>query len=80
MILDAAIVITGSYNWTLAAENKNGENLLMIRAPQLAAVYTENWQYHAAHSFLYRGRVPWWAYIRGIWVSLTRRRRRHISS
>jgi phosphatidylserine/phosphatidylglycerophosphate/cardiolipin synthase-like enzyme len=76
MILDGSIVITGSYNWTLAAENKNGENLLVIRDPRLAAVYAENWQCHAAHSFRYRGSVPWWAYIRRLWDFLMRRRRR----
>jgi phosphatidylserine/phosphatidylglycerophosphate/cardiolipin synthase-like enzyme len=80
MILDGAIVITGSYNWTLAAEHKNGENLLVIRDPRLAGVYTENWQHHAAHSFLYRGTIPWRAYIRVIWVFLTRRRRRRLNS
>jgi phosphatidylserine/phosphatidylglycerophosphate/cardiolipin synthase-like enzyme len=74
MIVDGAIVITGSYNWTLAAEHKNGENLLVIQDPRLATVYAENWQHHAKHSFRYRGAVPWWAYIRGLWVSLTRRR------
>jgi phosphatidylserine/phosphatidylglycerophosphate/cardiolipin synthase-like enzyme len=80
MILDSVIVITGSYNWTLAAENKNGENLLVIRDPQLARVYTENWRCHADHSFPYRGRVPWRAYIRVVWASLTRRRRKRLNS
>jgi phosphatidylserine/phosphatidylglycerophosphate/cardiolipin synthase-like enzyme len=80
IILDGEFVITGSYNWTLAAENNNGENLLVIRDPQLAAVYTQNWRHHADHSFLYRGTVPWWAYIRVVWVSLTRRRRKRLKS
>jgi phosphatidylserine/phosphatidylglycerophosphate/cardiolipin synthase-like enzyme len=66
MILDGEVVITGSYNWTLAAENNNGENLLVIRDPRLAGVYTENWQRHADHSIPYRGSVPWRAYIRGV--------------
>ena len=79
MILDGTIVITGSYNWTLAAEHNNGENLLVIRDPRLAAVYTENWQYHADHSFRYRGQVLWWAYIRGLWSVLLRRRRPRLS-
>jgi phosphatidylserine/phosphatidylglycerophosphate/cardiolipin synthase-like enzyme len=74
MVLDEAVVITGSYNWTLAAENKNGENLLVIRDPRLAGVYTENWRHHAHHSIPYRPRVPWWARIRVVWVSLTRGR------
>jgi phosphatidylserine/phosphatidylglycerophosphate/cardiolipin synthase-like enzyme len=60
MILDGAIVIMGSDNWTLATENTNGENLLVIRDPRLAAVYIENWRRHADHSFLYQGTVSWW--------------------
>jgi phosphatidylserine/phosphatidylglycerophosphate/cardiolipin synthase-like enzyme len=76
MILDGAIVITGSYNWTVAAERNNGENLLVIRDPRLAGVYTENWRRHAHHSTPYRPRVPWWARIRAVWVSLTGRHRK----
>jgi phosphatidylserine/phosphatidylglycerophosphate/cardiolipin synthase-like enzyme len=59
MILDEEIVITGSYNWTVAAEKHNSENLLVIRDPHLARVYTEHWQRHAAHSFRYRATVSW---------------------
>jgi phosphatidylserine/phosphatidylglycerophosphate/cardiolipin synthase-like enzyme len=66
MILDGEVVITGSYNWTLAAENNNGENLLVIWDPRLAGVYTKNWQRHADYSIPYRGSVPWLAYIRGV--------------
>ena len=80
MILDREVVITGSYNWTLSAENKNGENLLVIRDPRLAAVYTENWRHHADHSTPYRGAVPWRAYIRVVWVYLTRKRRKWLNS
>ena len=79
MILDGEVVITGSYNWTLAAENKNGENLLVIRDPRLATVYAENWQHHAHHSFRYRGTIQWWAYIRSLWGSLIRRSRRRLN-
>ena len=74
MILDRAIVITGSYNWTVAADTQNGENLLVIRDPRLAQVYTENWQSHAHHSTSYRPIMPWWARLRAVWVSPTRRR------
>jgi phosphatidylserine/phosphatidylglycerophosphate/cardiolipin synthase-like enzyme len=80
IILDGAIVITGSYNWTVAAERNNGENSLVIRDPQLARVYTENWRRHAHHSMPYRGRVPWRAYIRVAWVSLTGRHRKRVYS
>jgi phosphatidylserine/phosphatidylglycerophosphate/cardiolipin synthase-like enzyme len=59
MIVDGAVVITGSYNWTVAAERENGENLLVIRDSRLARVYTEHWQRHAQHSTRYRPMVPW---------------------
>jgi phosphatidylserine/phosphatidylglycerophosphate/cardiolipin synthase-like enzyme len=80
MILDGAIVITGSYNWTVTADTQNGENLLVIRDPHLAAVYTENWQRHAHHSTAYRPRAPWWACLCVGWASLTRRRRTRVAS
>jgi phosphatidylserine/phosphatidylglycerophosphate/cardiolipin synthase-like enzyme len=74
MILDGAIVITGSYNWTVAADTQNGENLLVIRDPRLAGVYSENWRRHARHSTLYRPTAPLWARLRVVWGSLTRSR------
>jgi phosphatidylserine/phosphatidylglycerophosphate/cardiolipin synthase-like enzyme len=74
MILDGEIVLTGSYNWTVAAEKNNGENLLVIRDPRLAGLYTENWRRHAHHSMLYRPTAPWWAHLRVVWVFLSRRR------
>ena len=39
MIIDEKIVITGSYNFTAAAENNNDENLLIITDPDLARHY-----------------------------------------
>jgi phosphatidylserine/phosphatidylglycerophosphate/cardiolipin synthase-like enzyme len=50
MIIDNATVITGSFNFTMAAEEKNAENLLIIHDKDLAQRYTENWYVHAAHS------------------------------
>jgi hypothetical protein len=60
--------------WTVAANTQNGENLLVIRDPRLAGVYTENWQRHAHHSTPYRPTTLWWTRLCVIWVSLTRRR------
>jgi len=37
MVVDDATVITGSFNFTKAAEENNAENLLVIRSPELAA-------------------------------------------
>lgn len=56
MVIDGLVVITGSFNFTSAAEQRNAENLLVIRDRALAARYTENWRAHAAHSVRYAGR------------------------
>jgi len=50
MIIDGEIVIIGSFNFTKAAEEKNAENLLVIRDKVLAAKYIENWKVHWGHS------------------------------
>jgi phosphatidylserine/phosphatidylglycerophosphate/cardiolipin synthase-like enzyme len=44
MIIDEKEVITGSFNFTKAAQNKNAENLLIIKDPTLARLYLKNWQ------------------------------------
>lgn len=50
MIIDDETVITGSFNFTQNAEERNAENLLVIRDKTLAAKYEANWQKHWAHS------------------------------
>ena len=50
MILDGQAVITGSFNFTAAAEKSNAENLLVIRDPGLAALYARNWADRLGHS------------------------------
>lgn len=50
MIIDEKEVITGSFNFTKAAQNKNAENLLIIRDPALANLYLKNWQHRQAVS------------------------------
>ena len=44
MIIDSHIVVTGSFNFTKAAEEKNTENLLVIDDLELAIKYSENWK------------------------------------
>jgi phosphatidylserine/phosphatidylglycerophosphate/cardiolipin synthase-like enzyme len=53
MIIDKAKVITGSFNFTKAAEEKNAENLLVISSKELASYYLDNWQKHREHSVPY---------------------------
>jgi len=50
MVVDDAIVITGSFNFTKKAEESNAENLLVIKSKELAKKYTENWEEHKEHS------------------------------
>jgi phosphatidylserine/phosphatidylglycerophosphate/cardiolipin synthase-like enzyme len=56
IIIDGETIITGSFNFTKAAQEKNAENLLLIRDQALAAQYTQNWRVHAQHSQPYAGR------------------------
>ena len=39
ILIDRAIVVTGSYNFSRSAEEQNDENLLILHAPQVAAEY-----------------------------------------
>jgi len=55
MIIDSETVITGSFNFTKAAENNNAENLLIIKSPELAKKYISNWERHWKHSDVYEG-------------------------
>jgi len=50
MVIDGETVVTGSFNFTNSAEERNAENLLVIRDRALAERYETNWQKHRAHS------------------------------
>jgi len=41
-VIDGETVITGSFNWTAAAENENAENLLIIKDGKIAQSYQTN--------------------------------------
>jgi phosphatidylserine/phosphatidylglycerophosphate/cardiolipin synthase-like enzyme len=56
MIIDGGELITGSYNFTYAADYDNAENLLLIRdAPGLVDAYISNWKWRQSCSQPYRG-------------------------
>ncbi|ASU40053.1 endonuclease [Herbaspirillum sp. meg3] len=59
IVIDAgnadATVITGSYNFTWTAQNKNAENILVARKnPPLAAKYAANWMRHFQEAEAYQ--------------------------
>jgi phosphatidylserine/phosphatidylglycerophosphate/cardiolipin synthase-like enzyme len=56
MVLDNIRVISGSYNYTRSAQERNAENLMVLRDAGLAKMYAENWRVHAEHSEAYAGK------------------------
>jgi phosphatidylserine/phosphatidylglycerophosphate/cardiolipin synthase-like enzyme len=56
MIIDKTTVITGSFNFTKAAENNNAENLLIIKSKELANLYIDSWMKHREHSEPFQAR------------------------
>jgi phosphatidylserine/phosphatidylglycerophosphate/cardiolipin synthase-like enzyme len=59
MVIDAGspetTLITGSFNFTHAAQYRNAENVLVIRGnPALTDLYLQNWRRHYTHSQPYR--------------------------
>ena len=56
MVIDGETVLTGSFNFTKAAEDRNAENLLVIHDKAIVEKYQKNWEVHRAHSEGYAGR------------------------
>lgn len=51
MLIDGETILTGSFNFTAAAEKSNAENLLVIRDnSKLYTKYEENFENHFSHS------------------------------
>jgi phosphatidylserine/phosphatidylglycerophosphate/cardiolipin synthase-like enzyme len=38
-VFDRQVLLTGSYNWSTAAEESNDENAVFIRTPSVVATY-----------------------------------------
>lgn len=55
IIIDSSTLITGSFNFSKAAEEKNAENLLVIKGNKLLVEkYLKNFDEHKQHSERYR--------------------------
>ena len=44
MVVDGRVVVTGSYNWSAAAEDRNDENLIVIYDQGVAALYSREFE------------------------------------
>ncbi len=57
MVIDDGTVVTGSFNFSKAAELANAENLLILRGnPALNRLYAQNFLHHWSHSTPYSAR------------------------
>ena len=52
--IDEQTVITGSFNFTVAAEKDNAENLLIVHRSEVASKYVQNFMEHFKHSEVYK--------------------------
>lgn len=59
ILVDSETIITGSFNFSKAAEERNAENLLVLKqCPDLVAGYGRNFDEHAAHATKYERKNP----------------------
>lgn len=59
ILIDRRTVITGSFNFTKAAQERNAENLLVIRGSgELVEEYLANYAAHRGHAEVYGERRP----------------------
>ena len=58
MVIDEAVTLMGSYNWTRGAA-ANSENLNLVSSPAVAAAYAAHWRERLAVSVRYERREDW---------------------
>jgi phospholipase D len=58
MVIDGAVTLMGSYNWTRNAA-RNSEDLNLVASPAVAAAYAAQWGTRRAVSVPFAGREDW---------------------
>jgi phosphatidylserine/phosphatidylglycerophosphate/cardiolipin synthase-like enzyme len=58
MVVDGAVTLMGSYNWTRGA-SENSDNLNLVSSPTVAAAYTTHWRQRLAVSVRFDRREDW---------------------
>ena len=58
MVIDGAVTLNGSYNWTRGA-SANSEDLNLVASPLVAAAYTAHWRDRQAVSLRFDRREDW---------------------
>jgi phosphatidylserine/phosphatidylglycerophosphate/cardiolipin synthase-like enzyme len=58
MVIDSAITLMGSYNWSAGAA-RNSENLNLVASPVVSAAYAAHWRERLAVSSPFNRRDKW---------------------
>jgi phosphatidylserine/phosphatidylglycerophosphate/cardiolipin synthase-like enzyme len=58
MVIDGAVTLMGSYNWTAGAA-KNSGDLNLVSSPMVAAAYAAHWRERLAVSVRFDRREDW---------------------
>ena len=58
MVIDGAVTLMGSYNWTTGAA-QNSEDLNLVSSPTVAAAYAAHWRERLAVSIRFDRREDW---------------------
>jgi len=58
MVIDGAMTLNGSYNWTRGAA-ENSEDLNLVASPVVAAAYAAHWLDRQARSLRFDRREDW---------------------
>jgi phosphatidylserine/phosphatidylglycerophosphate/cardiolipin synthase-like enzyme len=58
MVIDGAVTLNGSYNWTRGAAD-NSEDLNLVASPAVAEAYAEHWRGRQARSLRFDRREDW---------------------
>ena len=58
MVIDGAVTLTGSYNWTRGAA-ANSENLNLISSRDVAAAYAAHWRQRLSVSIRFDRKEDW---------------------
>jgi phosphatidylserine/phosphatidylglycerophosphate/cardiolipin synthase-like enzyme len=58
MVIDGALTLNGSYNWTRGAAD-NSENLNLVASPAVAEAYTAHWRDRQTRSLRFERREDW---------------------
>jgi len=58
MVIDSAVTLMGSYNWTVGAA-RNSEDLNLVASPAVSAAYAAHWRERLAVSAPFNRREDW---------------------